>query len=184
MFIAPYQSFAQSRGQERREEAKEKKEWAEDQKEKAEEKAEDKRNRAQNKIEKTQDKMDRDSREMPEQVIKENEGNAYGRNKGNMSGREFGQYRAEMARNKSEVTLIKLNETENYLINQRERLNNLRRSLEEERSIRNADQTVIEERRIRITRAEEKLSQLNQLLNQSKENLIRTERSLQAVFDN
>ena len=43
-------------------------------------------------------------KEAKEAKEKENKGNAYGRDKGDMTGREFGQYRASMAKEKAEET--------------------------------------------------------------------------------
>jgi colicin import membrane protein len=161
LFFAPNQSFAQTQGQEKREEAKEKRDKAQDKREEA-----------------------KDSREKQDKLSKDNQGHAYGKDKGNMSGREFGQHRAEMARNKANYARTRLQETENVLIFQKERLRTLERTVEEDARKPNADRNLIEERKMRIRQAEERLSKLEVALNESKERLRRAERSLEAVIEN
>src|SRR5690606_2634495 len=62
---------------------------------------------------------------------KDNQGNAYGKDKGDMTGREFGQHRAEMARNKAEHAKTRIQETESLISYHKERLHTLRLSVEE-----------------------------------------------------
>jgi chromosome segregation ATPase len=172
LFFTPQQSYAQAQGQENREAVKEKQEKAQEKREDAKEK----RDKAQDKREEAKDKRERQDR-----VSKDNQGHAYGRDKGDMTGREFGQHRAEMARNKAKHTRDRLRETEELITLHRERLSTLKRSLDEEGQRPNANRQDIEERETRIRRAELRLSQLEESLAESRERLRRAESSLEAL---
>lgn len=174
LFFAPEQTFAQAHGQEKREAAKEN-----------QDKAQEKREEAKKKRDKAQDNREKakDSRERQDKLSKDNQGPAYGRDKGDMTGREFGQHRAEMARNKVEHANTRIMETENLIFSQRERLRTLKQSAEEEAKRPNADKKAIEEREIRIRHAEERLSQLEDALKESRERLRTAEHSLRTVIE-
>lgn len=191
LFLGSSQTFAQSTSQEKREEAKEKQIKAQEKRGEAQEKqnkaqskmkkAEGKMDRTQNKMDSAQARTDRNSDDKSDKMLKGNSGNAYGKDKGDMTGREFGQYRAHIAQNKADKTNTKLSETDSILEDRRERLKRMKESLEERASLPAADKKEIEERRENISKAEEKLSQLEILLNETQERLRKTERSLKTL---
>lgn len=168
LFLGTTQSFAQNKGQEKKEQAKEKQAKAQDKKENAQYK----QGRAENKMDSLQTKAE---------MSRDSSGNAYGKNKGDMTGKEFGQYRAEVAQNKAENVTNRLSKTDSILTEKRENLKRLKKSLEEDARRPNVDKKEIEERRVDIDKAENKLLNLEVLLDKSREKLKKTEEALKAV---
>ncbi|NGP75007.1 hypothetical protein G3570_00060 [Balneolaceae bacterium YR4-1] len=103
---------------------------------------------------------------------KENQGqgNAYGRNKGDMSGREFGQARAAAAKKlQEEISALdqKVTEGEEVAEKAREDI----RTAEENLENAEGDSTVINRRVERVEKAKEQLSELEVMLENQKEKL-------------
>jgi colicin import membrane protein len=97
---------------------------------------------------------------------KENKGNAYGRNKGELSGREFGQARAATAQLTGEQKRQYLQETITYGDNKardaRTRINNALETLEQDRKARKITEDTYYERKARISRVEQAVKALEE----------------------
>lgn len=103
---------------------------------------------------------------------KENQGqgNAYGRNKGDMSGREFGQARAAAAKKlQDEINALDQKVTEGEEMAQEARTKI--RQAEENIDTAEGDSTVINRREERVAKAKEQLSELEVMLEKQKEKL-------------
>ena len=98
------------------------------------------------------------------------QGNAYGKNKGEMSGREFGQARAAAAKKlQEEISALdeKVTEGEEMAEEARTRI----RQAEENLENAEGDSTVINRREERVEKAKEQLSELEVMLEKQKEKL-------------
>lgn len=97
-------------------------------------------------------------------VEKDQQGNAYGKNKGDLQGKEFGQERAEQARLSQETKSKELNETilqgEEKVKEARERIRVAKEKLEQDKKEGRISDQVFQERKERISKAEQALSEL------------------------
>ncbi|HNS17156.1 MAG TPA: hypothetical protein PKH94_09845 [Bacteroidales bacterium] len=97
-------------------------------------------------------------------VEKEPQGNAYGKNKGDLQGKEFGQQRAEEARLNRDVKGKELDEKivqgEAKAKEARERIERAKAQLEKDKKEGKITEQIYQERKERISKAEQALSNL------------------------
>jgi colicin import membrane protein len=103
---------------------------------------------------------------------KTNNGNAYGKNKGELSGREFGQARAASARLNNEEKQEKLNkvvtEGDEKVTEARGRVARALEELERNRKARTISDAEYNEKKARITRAEQAIQVLEEKVREGK----------------
>lgn len=107
-------------------------------------------------------------------------GNAYGKNKGEMSGREFGQARAAAAKKLQG----EIRELDQKVTNGEEVVQKARTEIKQaEENLENteADSTVINKRQERIAKAKEQLSELEIMLETQKEKLSKARNKLEEM---
>ncbi|MFD2892473.1 hypothetical protein ACFS5J_10660 [Flavobacterium chuncheonense] len=102
----------------------------------------------------------------------EGKGNAYGKDKGNLSGKEFGQRRAEESREKLKGKMKELDDNEL-------RLRDLRKQLDKERKRGDLDNEGLE----RILRAERKIDEAEYKVRRAKSLLRDTDDELKKILD-
>ena len=146
------QVFAQGKGKDKKEE-------------KLEMKMEKEKNKHENKVKEKKEEHNRNLNE-----VKENNGNAYGKNKGDLSGREFGQQRAAEARAKIKKGMDDIEENE-------ERLRGLRDKVDEIKK-EETDREKLE----RILKAEEQIKKAEDEAKKAKEILIKKDRELKDIL--
>jgi hypothetical protein len=97
-------------------------------------------------------------------VEKDQQGHAYGKDKGGLEGKEFGQERAEQAKLNRETKSKELNETilegERKVKEARERIEVAKEQLEKDKQMGRISEQVFQERKERISKAEQALSDL------------------------
>jgi hypothetical protein len=101
----------------------------------------------------------------------EGKGNAYGKDKGHLSGREFGQRRAEESREKLKGRMKGLDDNEL-------RLKDLRKRLDKQRKSRDWDNDGLE----RILRAERKIDEAEYRVRRAKRLLVDTDDELKRIL--
>lgn len=109
------------------------------------------------------------------------QGNAYGRDKGDMTGREFGQARAAAARNlNNEVERM-----ENNIITAEETVSRARTEIEQaEESVEEEQNDERRQTRIeQIEKAKEQLSDLEQVIQREKEKVQNARKKLEEIFN-
>jgi colicin import membrane protein len=107
-----------------------------------------------------------------DKVAQDNEGNAYGKNKGDLSGREFGQQRAAQARLTSEQRRERLEnsveEGDKKVKDARTKIAKAREALEKDRSDKKLTDVQYAEKKARIERAERAVQVLEEKINEGR----------------
>jgi chromosome segregation ATPase len=114
---------------------------------------------------------------------KSNNGNAYGKNKAGLEGREFGQARAAEAREQINTHEVELKEAEVKIINGRNRLATIVERFEKSRAANEITEEEYELRKQKITNAENKLRKAEQSLERNREVVVDQKRKLSSIFD-
>ncbi|MDD5508010.1 MAG: hypothetical protein PHD25_06715 [Bacteroidales bacterium] len=95
---------------------------------------------------------------------KDQQGHAYGKDKGGLQGKEFGQERAEQARLNREAKSKELNESilqgEQKVKEARERIEVAKKQMEQDKQMGRISEQVFQERKEKISKAEQALSDL------------------------
>lgn len=99
-------------------------------------------------------------------------GNAYGRNKGGLEGRDFGQARAEEARMKHQERRSELDrkveDGEQKMVQARERIRIARENLEKEKASKRIPEDVYQQRKEKIDNAEKAVTELGEKIQKGK----------------
>lgn len=110
-------------------------------------------------------------------VEKDQQGHAYGKDKGGLEGKEFGQERAEQAKMNRETKSKELNETiqegEQKVKEARERIEVAKVQLEKDKQMGRISEQVFQERKERISKAEQAVSDLEYSLYMGKKAISR-----------
>lgn len=124
------------------------------------------------KAESEKSKAKNNGQNKPEKADKENNGKAYGKNKGELSGREFGQARAESAKLNRQQKHQVLQETvangDEKVTEARGRLSRALEELERRRKAGTITDTEYNEKKATATRAEKAIQTLEEKLNAAK----------------
>jgi len=103
---------------------------------------------------------------------KDQQGNAYGKDKGDLQGKEFGQERAEQARLNRETKSKELNESilqgEQKVKEARERIEVAKAQMEKDKQMGRISEQVFQERKEKISKAEQALSDLEVSLDKAR----------------
>ena len=117
-----------------------------------------------------------------EKLEKGNSGKAYGKNKDDMSGKEFGQYRATVAKEKMEATDQTFNEKEELLRQGREKVKKAKERVAKQRAEKTADEAVLQEKEEKIRKAEEKLNELDGVIKKGREKMKEKKEQIEQVM--
>ncbi|MRR19819.1 hypothetical protein EG827_06460 [bacterium] len=137
----------------------------------AEEEAEKAGEASEDKAEKVKDaagegKQPKEMKEMQEKEGDKGQGHAYGRNKGGLTGREFGQARAEEARMQQQLKEAELDDQlakgEEKVAQSRERIRVAREELEKEKTGRRISDKDYQMKKEKIDKAEEAVNEYEQ----------------------
>ena len=105
-------------------------------------------------------------------VEKDQQGHAYGKDKGGLEGKEFGQERAEQARLNRETKSKELNESilqgEQKVKEARERIEVAKKQMEQDKQMGRISEQVFQERKEKISKAEQALSNLEVSLDKAR----------------
>ena len=119
------------------------------------------------------DRDDDDFYEKPEREAGQKNGNAYGRNKGGLEGRAFGQARAEAARAQNDVrrneARLELDRAENIEVIAREKIGRAKRALEEAKIAGTLSEEELARRAGAIRKAEERLKEVETAARKTRE---------------
>lgn len=111
-------------------------------------------------------KKEKEFKQMKEHEGDRNQGNAYGKNKGDLSGRDFGQARAEQARMHQQVRSAELDshiaKGEERVIQSRERIRVAREELEKEKAGRRISEKDYQLKKEKIDNAEKAVEELDE----------------------
>ena len=129
--------------------------------------------------ERPEHKMGKDSprhepgKEPDTEMEKDNEGNAYGRKKGDLEGKEFGQARAEQAKMEQHKKEFELGnsvmEGEAKVKESREKINAAREKLEADRKAKKISESQYKEKKEKIDKAEKAVDDLEMEIQRGKE---------------
>jgi len=107
------------------------------------------------------------------EIEKDNEGHAYGRNKGDLEGKEFGQARAEQAKMEQHKKEFELGnsvmEGEAKVKESREKINAAREKLEADRKAKKISESQYKEKKEKIDKAEKAVNDLEMEIQRGKE---------------
>jgi hypothetical protein len=158
-----------------KEKVKEAEEAVEAEAEKVKEVAEDEADRVKEAAEREADRVkdareegrkDRQIRQVKDQEDNQGQGNAYGRNKGGLQGRDFGQARAEQARMQRQAREAELDthilDGEERVARSRERIRVAREELEKEKTGRRISESDYQLKKEKIDNAEKAVDELDQ----------------------
>jgi len=111
-------------------------------------------------------RKDRQIRQVKDQEDNQGQGNAYGRNKGGLQGRDFGQARAEQARMQRQAREAELDthilDGEERVARSRERIRVAREELEKEKTGRRISESDYQLKKEKIDNAEKAVDELDQ----------------------
>lgn len=127
----------------------------------------------------------KEKKEKVEQRLEDDDvddGNAYGKYKGDMSGREFGQARAAEAKNMVNNEMEVIREKELLVDRSRRRIETARSRADEAHKNNEITDEELEERNEKIRKAEEKLNELDDTIKKGKENMVRQKRRLSEIY--
>lgn len=116
--------------------------------------------------------------------IKSNNGNAYGKNKEGLEGREFGQARAAEAREQIKNHEMDLKESEVRIVDSRNRLLTIVKRFEKSRAANEITEEEYALRKRRIAIAENKLLKAEQSLERNRRVVVEQNKRLSTIFDN
>jgi colicin import membrane protein len=106
----------------------------------------------------------REGKDKKEKEEKDNKGNAYGKDKGDLSGREFGQQRAAEARSKHQTkkadTKTAIEHGDATVSNARERIKKAKENLEKDKKAKKINEKQYAERKKKIEDAEQQTNEL------------------------
>lgn len=176
LFIGSHSVNAQGKGQEAKDKNKDKTEKIQEKTKEAHDKAHDKAEEAVQKghekanktLDKAHEKVERTQEKIKKERAKENQGNAYGKNKGDLSGREFGQHRAAEARRKLEAFEQDIKQKEILIIDGRRKVAEARDRLQRAKEGNSISISEVRNREQKINDADEKLTALERVIHNSK----------------
>jgi len=114
---------------------------------------------------------------------KSNNGNAYGKNKDGLKGREFGQARAAEAREQIKTHEMEIKKSEAKIINGRNRLLTIVKRFEKSRAANEITEEEYALRKQKIANAEDKLRKAEKSLERNREIVVDQKRKLSSIFD-
>ena len=112
---------------------------------------------------------------------KTNKGNAYGRNKDDMSGKEFGKLRALDAKAKIGRTKDYLNENEEILRRGRKKVEKAKEKVLKESAEKGTNKEDIKQKEEKIKKAEDKLNELEKVITRGKEKVLKKAKEIENV---
>lgn len=115
--------------------------------------------------------------------MKSNNGNAYGKNKEGLVGREFGQARAAEARTQIKNHEMELQESETKIMSIRERLEAASKRFEKERAANEITDEEYALRKQKIANAKNKLRKAEQTLERNREVVVEQNKKLSSLFE-
>ncbi len=113
---------------------------------------------------------------------KANKGNAYGKNKGDLSGRDFGKLRSEEAKNKLKEMESNITASETVVIKGRDKIKKAEADLEEAKKNKTIDAEEAEKKAEIIKKAHEKLNELDEKIKEEKEKVKKEKEALEKIF--
>lgn len=135
-------------------------------------------------IEEKKDALDEEKYKLKEKEVDNSQGNAYGKNKEGLSGREFGLSRAEDARNKINTVQSNFDDKQQFIVNSQKRIDISKKRLEEAKTNGELSDLEYSEGLRKISNAQNKMDSLTKTIRLSQERLKNLRLELNSIYKN